>query len=566
MQQPTQIFDLLSGNVNPVRTDVNPNGFAAAESDGPAFGDLLLGLAGHGGFTGNEELAQPIESSLLIVGTKEEAGPENSNPEAAVGMESGLVDLRLFRTLGAPVQLMSSARQSESPEQTALNNRPELIDILNGNNQSAALNPIDKQGGRMFEAATPQQPVAENVAEFNNSLRNELRLDFPLPKNTLNNLTYREAVDIVPGKYEILSQTIENSTITLTVKNPGSKDAPIRLSLPVELFDTGPMANLADGAARRIALESGFDRALQLRNLFDKLNLKGIEVKPLSGSTGESAELIVAKPESKFLEIKLIPQESEKFVPVLRPLNRTELNASRESVGTRATNGKENSEQRLPLELDSRIDPTLRPAARAGVSERTAGSLIRSAIPQQSGVVFDLLMKGGGDTVLEQQRSAFDPIVVDRAQADLPVDNHKTEARPVRFVLPDNLKTMLKPNGNSVTIKIDPEHLGPARLTLSMHDNILKARIMVENVHIRSVVEASLDHLVDQLSKADIKVDQIEVLLSGNSFRDDFNGRRNFRHSSKPSQLRHHQTADLDMTAPTAPAQYVGSNGVNILA
>lgn len=590
MQQPAQIFNLLLGNVSPIQSDVIPKGIVDVESDGLAFDNLLLDLVNDG------EKTDQLESSLLVDVATEEAGLENkiigstlieANSEAAVTEEPSKASPGPFSLLDTPVKLMSGSSQLELPEQVAANSRPAFklfpeskltvpvkeaqslpVDLVSDNNRAIAMNPIDDRVGRMPAVSASEKPIADNVAEFNNRLYSELQLDSPLPKSSLNNLTYREAIDIEPGKYEVLSQTIENSTITLSVKNPQSKDAPIKLSLPVELFEA-EMVIPTDRVAKRTVLDSGLNRGLQLQTLFDKLNLKEIEVRPLVNSAGGSSEKIIAEPEGKILDIKLIAQDSEKIMPVLRPVTPKELKVSRGRARSEAAGGKEKSERILPLDSNQRINLRARPVAKSGVSEKVAGLTVRPAIQQQLIEAFSQIVKG--DTVLEQQRSSFDPIVVDRTQADVLVNELKSESRPVQMVLPKNLKTMLKPNGNSVTIKIEPEHLGPARISLSMQNNVLKARIMVDTVHIRSVVEASVDHLIDQLSKADIKVDQIEVSLSGNSFKDDFGGRRNFHRSSKSGQLPPNKIAALEMTAPASPAhisatQYVGSQGVNILA
>ena len=75
-------------------------------------------------------------------------------------------------------------------------------------------------------------------------------------------------------------------------------------------------------------------------------------------------------------------------------------------------------------------------------------------------------------------------------------------------------------------IKVEPEHLGPARLNLSMRGEALVARLVVDSVQARIAVEGSLHQLNDQLSRAGIKVDHLEVTVGGGEERLPFFERR----------------------------------------
>ncbi len=91
----------------------------------------------------------------------------------------------------------------------------------------------------------------------------------------------------------------------------------------------------------------------------------------------------------------------------------------------------------------------------------------------------------------------------------------RTEAEPVRFVLPKDLHSAGVKNGQTIILKMEPEHLGNIRLTLSTHQDSVTGRLVVDNAAARSAVQSNLDNLFDQLSRQGIKLDHFEVSLGG---------------------------------------------------
>ncbi len=152
------------------------------------------------------------------------------------------------------------------------------------------------------------------------------------------------------------------------------------------------------------------------------------------------------------------------------------------------------------------------------------------------------------------------------------VDGKEIPTRTVRFSLPDNLQAKLQPNGQSIFIKIDPEHLGPARLSLTISHDKLRARVTVETVEVKALVERSLERLVQQLTKAGIEIDKIEVALDGRQAGEEmFDRRRQWRRPTRPAGPDPDTPAELTPTntipvAGPISSSYVGSGGVNVLA
>ena len=96
----------------------------------------------------------------------------------------------------------------------------------------------------------------------------------------------------------------------------------------------------------------------------------------------------------------------------------------------------------------------------------------------------------------------------------------------IRLTIEDLSPDRLRVNSRSVMIRIEPENLGPARINLSLNHSQLTARITVESTTARLAVESSLDQLTEQLSRAGIEVDRMEVNVSSGDTRQNFFGRR----------------------------------------
>ena len=147
---------------------------------------------------------------------------------------------------------------------------------------------------------------------------------------------------------------------------------------------------------------------------------------------------------------------------------------------------------------------------------------------------------------------------------------HKAEMPAVRFVVPSEIKQGQLKNGRTVVIKMDPEHLGNVRLTLSsQHDGIV-GRMVVESQAARTAVEANLDNLAHELARDGLKLDSFQVSVSGG----EVGGRQ--PHNQKPTEHTNitptdknsnglYNTGSAQMGASKA-GTYISSAGVNLLA
>jgi len=174
---------------------------------------------------------------------------------------------------------------------------------------------------------------------------------------------------------------------------------------------------------------------------------------------------------------------------------------------------------------------------------------------------------GGVKTIVEQNTLGAQAID-DPLKTDIGMSRPRMESTSsVRVHLPENTQLKLNAGEQVITLRIEPEHLGPAKLTLRMHNDRLRARVMVNSIEAKAALENSLENLTQQLSRANIKVDQIDVQLSNQQQQNPFGGRHNWQ---SWSSLRNPATDPLETATPyiepLQAMQQVGVGGVNILA
>ena len=159
----------------------------------------------------------------------------------------------------------------------------------------------------------------------------------------------------------------------------------------------------------------------------------------------------------------------------------------------------------------------------------------------------------------------------DRTPVTARLSTNRVDQPAVRFTLPDNLSEVIKQGSRSITLKIEPEHLGPARLNLVMNENSLSARLTVESLPAKLAVQNSIDQLTDQLARAGIRLDHIEVSLQGGGAHNQFFHRQAdwFRSQRQTPRVANEEILSPMSVAPAMPiplASYLTSGGVNLYA
>jgi len=148
-----------------------------------------------------------------------------------------------------------------------------------------------------------------------------------------------------------------------------------------------------------------------------------------------------------------------------------------------------------------------------------------------------------------------------------------TIERPaVRMTLQQEMPSLSQLEGRTLMIKLEPEYLGTARLHLTMRQDTLSARVMVETPQAKAAVESSLSQLTDQLTKAGIKIDYIDVGVRGGGAQNQFFHKQSnwFRaQNSRIALSRDIEAISPDLAKATIVrpmVSYIAADRVNIYA
>lgn len=387
-----------------------------------------------------------------------------------------------------------------------------------------------------------------------------------------------------PATYKILDSSIANNRVEMTVVGVDEGSEPIKISVPSQMLQ----ALQTRGHSRRVSLDStqistnprvsGWGEQTteaastvssrrHLADLMQSLRLKSLEVmeqQPTARAHQPGADVAV----------RFTAEYMGRQVSLEQKYPRQEIRAR---IAT-ATGGLQNNQT-----VNGTVEPQMLQSARTGENaldgihstERDDRSHARPvAVPskiQLTRQVFDLTERLlNGKTNISDMSLVNDKLSADGLKA---MPKASLDATPVRFTLPEQLETTGKPINQTLMLKIEPEHLGPARLHLMMRHEALTARVYVDSPAAKAVVESSLDQLGDQLHRAGIQVGKIEVSISGGGAKNEFLDRRPAwanQIKSKPryfdDEVSIEQAASAMTFAGHAGAQYVRESGVNVLA
>jgi len=157
-------------------------------------------------------------------------------------------------------------------------------------------------------------------------------------------------------------------------------------------------------------------------------------------------------------------------------------------------------------------------------------------------------------------------------QVKTSTDGHNTET--VKIVLPENFKLNTNQKTQTIMIRIEPDHLGPARLELKMTDDLLSAKLIVETVQAKSILESSISQLKEKLASADIKVENLEINVRSESHnrhmfdkqQAHWQNLKTFGQFNQPDDsLVNNELVAMNASKNIMP-QYAGAGGVNLLA
>jgi hypothetical protein len=381
-------------------------------------------------------------------------------------------------------------------------------------------------------------------------------IDLAAARLNINSSPAVEADSLTSGTYDVLDANIEGGRLELLIAPQGETGDPVRVSLPLSVLADAMSEQMSKGASstQTFVNLATDNKSLNLDTLFRSLNLKTLEI-------NETAVPSKSDAASKPLELMLIGENQAARLAITARIKRQDLfvksdgdfSENRASLNTDAvipsdnsTTGEAFSEQQ-PDDFQTLLKKPLSDASRL---------LAKNSLSDVRPFSLDALTSLDGADKLSPRTGS--------------VQNAVT-ATPVKLTLPDTITKSFFSQGQTIMIRIEPEHLGPARLNLTVHDQMLTARVTVDTPTAKLTVEGSLQQLTDQLSKSGIQVDRIDVVLSDNGAAYQFHDHRPLW--SQARRMRHLKDAagiDSDIsTVPITmmpPRQYLGTQGVNLLA
>jgi flagellar hook-length control protein FliK len=379
------------------------------------------------------------------------------------------------------------------------------------------------------------------------------------------------------GRYTIEAAAVEGDKVSLTLKAKDNPDRLIHLSIPTDRLASAIAPTTVDRAARVSVAAFDGDRNTELQALFDKLRLSELTIHT------EKAEVVgrqAVSHDQDSKQITIVIGESGNEQALRLKLKSSEatlrerLSLPRTAAKVSSALSKSDSAS-AETEITS-VDRTPDPARALSEDPKVATRGAAAAVKDDATNWQDLLnIKAATqpETGLTDQFQFSSTATLGRSSlADQPLPKVDLSNTPVRITLPDNSLATLKPGGSSVTISIEPEHLGPARLRLEMRRDVLTARLTVDHAPAKAALEQSIDQLTQQLSRAGVKVDQIEVMLSGGDADNQAFTRQPVWNRQRGAGARpfsldsvYEPTANTDIVMPRARS-YVGADGVNVLA
>ncbi|MBD3404480.1 hypothetical protein GF420_16440, partial [candidate division GN15 bacterium] len=564
------IFDLLLGPIGPAATQSEqPIGVPPGRSE--RFGNVLQLLMARqqgqsAGGVGSKE-SSPSWQSLLERTTIQDQNTAEMSPNAEMS-DTGESILRAIH-------------QALTGEQAAvIPNKKEVVSTeTHATSRESAAKLLDPSLD--IDGLLSRAPALEDVIEGAVAAKpDKAAAETDFTKLAIARTTpVQQSVRLeqVEGDYRILAVKPQGDSIELTVRHKDKPSQPIKLSLPIEMIDDFAIdvsrPTGAQTSARRVDLFEPVAQAQRMDELLARLNLKELHInKPSDTATqhklaeGLSADTKArqqAAPSADKLTIELVAERLAEPVIARRELPRSAI-----VMRVNAPAPQQQSiipQPETPLSANPIQHQPHNPAAAVNRQDATDG--------------FDMLFERTaslqgrtGEATFNKNQTSPDtmslPDFAAKPSETADAAATRRELPQVRFTLPDDIARGMKPGGRSVSIAIEPENLGPARLHLAMRDNALTARVTVETSHAKAMVEQSLDQLSQQLSRAGIKVDLIEVNVSGEQARQQFSDRSFAKRRRIRLQDSEHETLHASEAAGTTGSQHrpslLGPSGVNL--
>ena len=407
------------------------------------------------------------------------------------------------------------------------------------------------------------EPV--NVKNFNNALA-EL-----MPLNTGTNKQINELLNQIPvtldsGSYEIIDSDIKDDSLVLSVISESNSE-PIKISLPLEQLKS--VLSNSELQSQRVNLGTQNQQKLEFENLIRNLNLKELTVHN-NNETLKSEQSGISNSKNNIINIEITAEGSGQIQFIKGKLLKSSVRATQKNnqiISKGNISGEEKDLQNSSRDIvTEKNEPAFNKQFFTKNQNYGREQLLNLANNKSQNIVNDFSHPINTNVISANTNDIDKLIELNRTASP------KNESHPVKYNLPDDIRTALKPNGKSVNILIEPENLGPARLKLVLNNQTLRAELIVQSSQAKTVVESSLSQLIEQLNRSDIKVEFIDVNVNSENNQGQFAQRHPQWSRKSFSNNLENLTDDALAYLPTdeitgiAQGSYVNSEGVNVLA
>jgi hypothetical protein len=514
----TNILDQLLGGFETVPSGLT--GTTGSKGEGNAagimFGELLAGIMGNGA-TALDPNSTQLSSCLF---------PSSDQPAAQDGAPAG----------------QPSENQSLIDNTSAPTTATQLLGLLTN---AAVVTQLPSGTGM---ATSPE-------ASTNNTATATVSGDLMSLVNSMS--TPQESV------YNIIDFRVEGGQVELTATTQGTPSETVRISVPMSVMAQALAEKIGTVATQQINTAptpttdiAGSSTTPNLDSLLKASNLKTLSISQDAGNTTLRAESPVT--------VALVAEDTSARIAFTAKLNRrndvlktkSNSNLDVDAISEESGHDVKHTSVNSSLISGKTDNLDLLPLRRISTASKTSQ--------------MDRFNLGGNDGVTKSD-IALTSLNSDPSSSKLSGNSQTTVATPVKFTLPDTIHKPFASSGQTIMIKIEPDHLGPARLNLSVRDQMLTARVTVDTPAAKMAVERSLGQLTEQLSRAGIDVDRIDVMLDNSGGREQFFDRRPLWSQSHPQRnVTEADTSETDIISAISPtllsSRYVGNRGVDLLA
>jgi flagellar hook-length control protein FliK len=372
--------------------------------------------------------------------------------------------------------------------------------------------------------------------------------------------------------YKVLDARIEGGNLELTVAGDSATGAPVRISVPAELLRQPqqiemPKSAGVEKAELRLAeqmpvlptWDGSAQTSLQVDELLSRLNLKALEIR-LEPTTSETA----AAPSK--VAVNLVAEMGGQQLILKNKLDS-------QKIDIKKTDNSRGTAQPQPGQSSLAGGKALTGVTPTHIESQLSSRTV--AVPSKNisaAVPFDLVgrLAGGTGKPGSQQAAVAGDFAL--PQSDTQAKTPDLGLPQVRLYLPEQFQPQLRSANQTLMLKIEPESLGPAKLNLVMRQDVLTARVTVETPLAKAAVEGSLDQLTQQLARAGVQVQRIDVALDGGGMRNQFFDRRPewSSHQGQTSARNARESESEQVTSSTVFSwpvnEYLRIDGVNLLA